>query len=125
MSLTASVRQSGGITIIDLNGRLTIGAAAETLRGTVLRESESNSRIILNLTDVSYMDSAGLAEMVTAHASVKRRNGNIRLLNPQKKVQDLLQITRVNSLFEIFEDESTAVRSFGTAAGASGITSER
>jgi anti-sigma B factor antagonist len=117
MSLTASVRKAGGVTIIDLDGRLTLGDAAESLRNTVLRELESNSRLILNLAGVSYLDSAGLAEMVAAQATVARRNGTIRLLNVQQRIRDLLEMTRLNRIFECFDDESAAVRSFGTAAG--------
>ena len=118
MSLTATSRQSGGVTIIDLNGRLTLGDAAELLRGTVVKAAENNPRIILNLAGVSYMDSAGLAEMVSAHASVVRRNGTIRLLKVQERLRDLLRMTRLNTLFDMFEDEDEAVRSFRTAAGA-------
>jgi anti-sigma B factor antagonist len=119
MSLTASVRQSGGVTIIDLDGRVTLGDATGLLRETVQREADKNPQIILNLAKVSYMDSAGLGEMIGAHASVTRRNGRIKLLNVQKRLQDLLQITRLYTLFETYEDEATAVASFGTAAGAS------
>jgi anti-sigma B factor antagonist len=118
MSLTATVRQSGGVTIIDLDGRLTLGDAAESLRNVVRRELENNPRLILNLAGVSYLDSAGLAEMVSDQASVVRRNGTIRLLHVQQRVKDLLEMTRLNRMFDCFDDESAAVRSFGTAAGA-------
>lgn len=118
MSLTASVRHSGGVTIIDLDGRVTIGDAAGLLRETVLREADQNPRIILNLANVSYMDSAGLGEMAGVNASVSHRNGSIRLVNVQKRLHDLLQITRLSTLFQSFDDEAAAIASFGTAAGA-------
>ena len=118
MSLTANVRQSGGVTIIDLDGRVTLGDATGLLRETVHREADKNPKIILNLAGVSYMDSAGLGEMVGAHASVTNRKGSIKLLNVQKRLRDLLQITRLATLFESFESEEDAVRSFGAGAGA-------
>jgi anti-sigma B factor antagonist len=118
MSLTASVRQSGGVTIIDFDGRLTLGTATELLRSTIHRELENSPRLILNLAGVSYLDSAGLAEMVSAQASVTRRNGSIRLLHVQDRVRDLLQMTRLDRIFESFDNEAAAVLSFGTAAGA-------
>lgn len=118
MSLTASVRQSGAVTIIDLNGRVTLGDATGLLRETVRKAAESSSAILLNLAGVSYMDSAGLGEMVGAHVSVTSKGGNIKLLNVQKRLHDLLQITRLYTLFETYEDEATAVASFSQSAKA-------
>jgi anti-sigma B factor antagonist len=117
MSLTASVRQVGAVTIIDLNGRVTLGDATGLLRETV-KSAEGSSAILLNLAGVSYMDSAGLGEMVGAHASVRNRGGQIKLLNVQKRLHDLLQITRLYTLFETFDDEATAVMSFSQSAKA-------
>lgn len=118
MSLTASVRQAGAVTIIDLNGRVTLGDATGLLRETVRKAAEQNPAILLNVAGVSYMDSAGLGEMVGAHASVMNRGGQIRLVNVQKKLQDLLQVTRLYTLFETFDDEATALASFTQAAKA-------
>ena len=118
MSLTASVRQVGAVTIVDLNGRVTLGDATGLLRETVQKVAEQNSSILLNLAGVSYMDSAGLGEMVGAHASVTNRGGKIKLLHVQKRLHDLLQITRLYTLFETFDDEAAAVTSFSQTAKA-------
>lgn len=118
MSLDVTVRSLGSVTIIDLGGRITLGEATESLRDAVRQEAAKNPNIILNLAKVSYMDSAGLGEMVGAHTHVTNRNGTIKLLNAQKRLQDLLQITRLYTLFEAFTDEAAAIRSFGTVASA-------
>ena len=118
MSLTASVRQVGAVTVIDLNGRVTLGDATGLLRETVRKAAEGSSAILLNLAGVSYMDSAGLGEMVGAHASVTNRGGQVKLLHVQKRLHDLLQITRLYTLFETFEDEAAAVTSFTQSAKA-------
>ena len=118
MSLTASVRQLGAVTVIDLNGRVTLGDATGLLRETVQKAAEGSSAILLNLAGVSYMDSAGLGEMVGAHASVTNRGGTVKLLHVQKRLHDLLQITRLYTLFETFDDEAAAVTSFSQSAKA-------
>src|SRR3954468_16088627 len=118
MSLNVSVRSSGSATIIDLDGRITLGDGTETLRDAVRREAANSQCIILNLAKVSYMDSAGLGEMVGAHTHIANRNGTIKLLNVQKRLKDLLQITRLYTLFEAFDDENEAVRSCKAAASA-------
>ena len=118
MSLTASVRQLGAVTVIDLNGRVTLGDATGLLRETVQKAAEGSSAILLNLAGVSYMDSAGLGEMVGAHASVTNRGGKVKLLHVQKRLHDLLQITRLYTLFETFDDEAAAVMSFTHSAKA-------
>ena len=118
MSLKATARTAHNVTIIDLDGRITLGEGTEVLRDAVRREAANNPNILLNLAKVSYMDSAGLGEMVGAHTHVTNRNGTIKLLNAQKRLQDLLQITRLYTLFEAFTDEAAAIRSFGTVASA-------
>jgi anti-sigma B factor antagonist len=118
MSLNVKVRAESKVTIIDMEGRITLGPATETLREAVRREAENSRCIILNLAKVSYMDSAGLGEMVAAHTHVTNRNGAIKLLNVQKRLQDLLQLTRLYTIFEAYEDENRAIRSFDSAASA-------
>lgn len=118
MNVTASVRYSGGVTIIDLDGRVTLGDAAELLRDTVLRESAGSQSIILNMAGVTYMDSAGLGELVGAHASVTNSGGRIVLLNVQNRLQELLDMTKISTLFASFADEQQAIRSFERAASA-------
>jgi anti-sigma B factor antagonist len=118
MSLKANVRQSGGVSVVDLAGRITLGEGSGLVRSTIKELVNSGHKnILLNLKDVSYLDSAGLGELVGAYASVTNAEGNIKLLNPQAKVHDLLQITKLYTVFQAFDDEQEALRSFATAAG--------
>jgi anti-sigma B factor antagonist len=118
MSLKANVRQSGDVSIVDLAGRITLGEGSGLMRNTI-KELVSSGRknVLLNLKEVTYIDSAGLGEMVGAYASVTNAQGNIKLLHPQSKVKDLLQITKLYTVFVAFDDEQEALRSFATAAG--------
>jgi anti-sigma B factor antagonist len=116
MSVTMNSRVVDGVTILDLSGRLTLGDATAQFRDRVRGEAEKNPRILLNVAGLSYMDSAGLGEMVGAQASVTARGGQLKLVNAQQKLRDLLQITRLYTIFESFDDEATAVRSFTKAA---------
>jgi anti-sigma B factor antagonist len=119
MSAKANVRESGGVSIIDLSGRVTLGEGAGLLRGTVKDlVAAGHNKILLNLKDVSYIDSAGLGEMVGSYATVTHQGGDVKLLNVQAKVIDLLQITKLFTVFATYTDESEAVHSFATAAGA-------
>ncbi len=118
MSLKANVRQSGDVSVVDLAGRITLGEGSGLVRSTIKELVNSGHKnILLNLKDVSYLDSAGLGELVGAYASVTNAEGNIKLLNPQAKVHDLLQITKLYTVFQAFDDEQEALRSFSTAAG--------
>ena len=118
MSLKATARTAHNVTIIDLDGRITLGEGTEVLRDAVRREAANNPNILLNLAKVSYMDSAGLGEMVGAHTHVANRKGSVKLLNVQQRLKDVLQLTRLYTLFEAFDSEDDAVRSFGAAAPA-------
>jgi anti-sigma B factor antagonist len=121
MSLKASVRQSGDVSIVDLAGRITLGEGSGLVRATIKELVNSGHKnILLNLKEVGYIDSAGLGEMVGAYASVTNVQGNIKLLNPQAKVHDLLQITKLYTVFIAFDDEQEAIRSFASAAGGGG-----
>jgi anti-sigma B factor antagonist len=119
MSLKAAVRRSGDVSIVDLYGRITLGEGSGLIRNTIKDLVNSGQKnILLNLKDVSYIDSSGLGELVGAYASVTNAGGNIKLLHPQTKVHDLLQITKLFTVFITFDDENEAVRSFAVAAGA-------
>jgi anti-sigma B factor antagonist len=119
MSAKATVRQSGNVTIIDLSGRITLGEGCGLLRSTVKDlVGAGHNKILLNLKEVSYIDSAGLGEMVGLYASVTNMGGEVKLLNVQSKVHDLLQITKLFTVFVTYTDESEALNSFGAAAGA-------
>ena len=119
MSLKADVRQNGGVAIVDLAGKITLGEGSGLLRTTIKDLVTSGKMaILLNLKDVTYLDSAGLGEMVGSYATVTNQGGQIKLLNVQAKVHDLLQITKLYTVFAAFSDEEEAVRSFSAAAGA-------
>ncbi len=116
MSFALTPRTVGDVTILDASGRITLGDATGQLREAVLAEAAKSSRLILNLADVTYIDSAGLGEMLGSYTSVRNRGGDLKLLNVQKRIKDLLQITRLYTIFETFEDETAAVASFTTTA---------
>jgi len=112
-SLFATTREYSGITLVDLSGRISLGDGSALLRTTVrgLLE-EGRTKIILNLGDVNYIDSSGIGELVSGFTAVRNRGGELKLLNLTKKVNDLLQITKLFTVFEVFNEESTAMRSF-------------
>ena len=119
MSLRADVRQHGGVSIVDLAGKITLGEGSGLLRTTIKDlVTSGKTAILLNLKDVTYLDSAGLGEMVGSYATVTNQGGQIKLLNVQSKVDDLLQITKLYTVFAAFSDEEEAVRSYSAAAGA-------
>ncbi|HXL22621.1 MAG TPA: STAS domain-containing protein [Candidatus Dormibacteraeota bacterium] len=113
MALHATPRDAGGVTVVDLSGRITLGEGSALLRKTIraLLEEERNL-LLLSLGDVDYIDSSGIGELVSAYTAVKNRGGDMKLLNLTKKVRDLLQITKLFTVFEVFTDENEALRSF-------------
>ncbi len=113
MSIKVSTRQVDGIVILDLSGRITLGEGSVTVRDAI-RDllNKGEKYILLNLGDVSYMDSSGLGELVSAYTSVKNAGGELKLLNLTKKVKDLLQITKLYTVFDVKDDEASAVASF-------------
>ncbi len=113
MSMKASTRQVNGITIVDLSGRITLGEGSVVLRDTIKDLlGKGNKKILLNLGDVSYIDSSGIGELVSAFTSVQRQGGDLKLLNLTKKVHDLLQITKLYTVFDVKDDEAAAVGAF-------------
>src|SRR5437868_6630837 len=119
MACTAAVRQADEIAIVDLGGRITLGDAACTLRDTV-REliQRGERRILLNLREVTYIDSAGLGELVGTYATMVNRGGQIKLVHADNKVRDVLRATKLSLVFENFADEPEALRSFDSRASA-------
>lgn len=108
-----STRQVDGVTIVDLSGRIVLGEGSATLRDTVHDLlSKGLKRIVLNLGEVSYIDSSGLGELVSAFTAAKRQGAELKLLNLTKRVHDLLQITKLFTAFDVEEDEAAAVKSF-------------
>ena len=119
MRMTTSTRQVGGVTIVDIGGRIELGEELSKLRDLVSGLlSKGHKLILFNLGDVNYIDSTGLGYLVGAFASVRREQGELKLLNLTKKVHDLLQVTRLYTVFEILDDEAAAVKSFGQLAAA-------
>jgi anti-sigma B factor antagonist len=106
-------RQVGDVTILDLQGKILIGEGDDALRDAVNRLVDSGkTRLLLNLADVPYVDSAGLGEIVRCYTTVSRKNGRLKLLNLTKKIQDLLSITKLLTVFETYDSEGEAVKSF-------------
>ena len=117
-SLIANQRQFGPITIVDLRGSIDLGEASLTLRRTIRDLVESaRTKIILNFSQVNSMDSAGVGELAGAYVPVKSKGGELKFLNPTKKVHDMLKITQLDRVFEVYIDEQTAIRSFSESAG--------
>ena len=119
-SLITNQRQFGPITIVDLRGSIDLGEASLTLRRTIRDLVErARTKIILNLSQVNSMDSAGVGELAGAYVPVKSKGGDLKFLNPTKKVYDMLKITQLDKVFEVYIDEQTAIRSFSGSAGES------
>ena len=111
--LQATYRDAGAVTVLDLSGRITLGEGSALLRSTIQELlKEKRYKILVNLGDVNYIDSSGIGEMVSAYTTVKNRGGELKLLNLTKKVHDLLQITKLYTVFDVHSDEAAAVSSF-------------
>ena len=121
MNMTTSTRQSGNVTIVDISGRIILGEESAALRQMVCDLlSKGHKRILFNLGDVNYIDSSGLGHLVSAFTSVRKQGGELKLLNLTNKVHDLMQITKLYTIFDILDDEAAAVKSFGESAAAAG-----
>lgn len=113
MSVKLTNRQVGDVTVMDAAGRITLGEGASTFRDAVRDlAAKGNQKILLNLSDVNYIDSSGIGELVSGFTTVTNHGGVLKLLGLTKRVKDLLQITKLYTVFEVFEDEAAAVRSF-------------
>jgi len=113
VTMKSSSRQIDGVTVLDLSGRITLGEGSVILRDTI-RDliGRGQKKILLNLGDVSYIDSSGIGELVSAFTTVRNQGGELKLLNLTKKVHDLLQITKLYTVFDIKDDEANAIKSF-------------
>jgi len=113
VSVKMNTRQVGDVSVIDASGRITLGEGASAFRDTVRDlASKGDKKLLLNLSDVSYIDSSGIGEMVSGFTTVTNHGGQLKLLGLSKRVKDLLQITKLYTVFEVFDDEAAAVRSF-------------
>lgn len=116
MSMKVNTRQVDGITILDLSGRITLGEGSVQLRDAVRDLLAKGSKLILlNLADVNYIDSSGIGELVSAYTTVRNQGGELKLLNLTKKVHDLLQITKLYTVFDVKDDEASAIASYARA----------
>jgi anti-sigma B factor antagonist len=113
VSMKVGSRVVDGVTIVDCSGRITLGEGSVILRDTV-RDllAKGAKKIVLNLQDVNYIDSSGIGELVSAFTTTKNQGGELKLLNLTKKVNDLLQITKLYTVFDVKDDEASAVKSF-------------
>jgi anti-sigma B factor antagonist len=113
VSVNLTTRQVGDVTVVDAVGRITLGEGSSMLRED-LRQMivKGQKKILLNLANVSYIDSSGIGELVSGFTTVTNQGGELKLLNLTKRVHDLLQITKLYTVFEVFDEEAAAVRSF-------------
>jgi len=117
MSLKLETRKVDDVTVVDVSGRITLGEGSSIIRDTI-RDlvSKGDKKILLNLGDVNYIDSSGIGELVAGYTSVTNAGGDLKLLSLTKRVKDLLQITKLYTVFDVHETEAHAIRSFaGTA----------
>jgi anti-sigma B factor antagonist len=113
VSVKLTTRQVGDVTVIDATGRITLGEGSSAFRDAIRDlAAKGNKKVLLNLAEVSYIDSSGIGELVSAFTTVTNQGGSLKLLSLAKRVQDLLQITKLYTVFEVHEDEAAAVRSF-------------
>ena len=111
--ITISERQAGDVTILDLNGKVTIGEGSVALRNTIRRLlGDGKSKILMNLGGVGYIDSSGIGELVSSFTAVNKEGGTLKLLNLTQKIQDLLAITKLLTVFDVYDDEAEALSSF-------------
>jgi len=119
MKMTTSTRQVGSVMVVDVSGRIELGEESAALRDLVSDlVSKGDKKILLNLADVQYMDTSGLASLVSAFIRVRKQGGELKLLNLTDKVSDLMQITRLYTVFDVTNDEAVAVKSFGKSTAA-------
>jgi len=119
VSMKATIRQVDSVTVVDVSGRITLGEGCMQLRELIRDQlSKGNKKILLNLADVTYIYSSGIGELVSGFTGVAKQGGSLKLLNLTKKVHDLLQITKLYTVFDIHDDEAQAIGSFEKASTA-------
>jgi anti-sigma B factor antagonist len=123
MAITYNVRQAGGVTVVELGGRITLETNAPG-SGMTLHElvrdllKQGHKYILLNLREVAYVDSSGIGELFGCFTTVKSQGGVLKVSNPAERIQNLLRLTMLNTVIEVMEDESKAVQSFPKAGAA-------
>jgi len=113
MGVKLNTRQIGDVVLVDVSGRITLNEGSSALREEIraLRD-KGTKKVVLNFGEVTYVDSAGLGELISGYTSMARAGGTLKLLRPTKRIKDLLQITHTYTLFDVHDDEAQAVRSF-------------
>ena len=113
MALTIASREVDGVTVLDLNGRITLGEGSVQLRDAI-RDliGKGQKNILLNLSEVNYIDSSGLGELVSAYTTARNQGAALKLLGLSKKVNDLLQLTKLYTVFDIYDDEASGIASY-------------
>ena len=115
MSVKASTRQRGSVTVVDLSGQIKLGEGTSILRDTVKDLlGKGQKKILLNLSDVNYIDSITVGELISAFTSVRNQGGELKLLGLTKKVRHVLQITRLYTVFHVLDDENEAIAAFNS-----------
>jgi anti-sigma B factor antagonist len=113
MSAKINIRHTNGLTILDVSGRITLGEGGVTLRDAVQEALNTGTRkLLVDMGSVSYMDSSGVGELTGAYTSAKNKNCQLKLLHLTKKIDDLMQITKLATIFDIYSDEKDAIASF-------------
>jgi len=111
--LNINERQAGDVTVLDLSGKITIGEGSVALRAAIRRLlEEGKKRILLNLAGVSYVDSSGIGELVSSYTAINKEGGQLKLLNLTQKIQDLLTITKLLTVFDVYDNETEALNSY-------------
>jgi anti-sigma B factor antagonist len=106
-------RQAGDVTVLDMSGKITIGEGSVSLRSAIRRLlEEGKKKILLNLAGVGYIDSSGIGELVSSYTAINKEQGQLKLLNLTQKLQDLLAITKLLTVFDVYESESDALNSY-------------
>jgi len=119
VSMKATIRRVDSVTVIDVSGRITLGEGCVQLRQLIREElAKGNKHMLVNLAEVTYIDSSGIGELVSAFTAVSNQGGQLKLLKLTKKVHDLLQITKLYTVFDVHDDETKAISSFAKAAQA-------
>ena len=122
VKMRTDTRQVEDVAIVDVSGRITVGEGNVMLREVVRQLVEAgHKKIAMNLHDVGYVDSSGLGELVKAYTTVRNQGGQLKLVNPSKRVQDLLQMTKLSAVFAIEADEASAIQSFNIAPGSKAV----
>ena len=114
VKMETATRQVEGVTVVDVTGRITVGEGNVILRDIVRGLAEKGHKaVVLNLGEVHYVDSSGVGELVKAHTTIRNQGGQLKLANLNKRIHDLLELTRLSSVFDIQKDEASAIKSFG------------